>query len=304
MASGELISRARMSWMPILAIFSYELRGLLASWMVRGWFVATALITLLAVASAWAQPDPAPLIAGLLFSYLVFPWFLVVIMLGISPTTGARLDALADGILCRPVTRYEFLLAAWGARVAVVLAVYLVVMVPAITIVTFAKHAAATQPVTFYGAFAALAVVALVLTFLVTLSFLAGTAMRRPLLAAVVLIFVWFPINVVLHTFSLEEFSPISLSQALPTLLRTPWAERDVEAPTELTSEDVEALARQANQFMSILSGGAPQPTRDKNFFDQGNYEDLSLVRVGLGYGVPTLLALALSAAFFCWRDL
>ena len=46
------------------------------------------------------------------------------------------------------------------------------------------------------------------------------------------------------------------------------------------------------------------QLSADENFFDKGNYEDLSLVRVGLGYGIPTLLALALSAAFFCWRDL
>ena len=43
-------------------------------------------------------------------------------VLGISPVTGARLDALADGILSRPVTRYEYLLASWLARVLVVLA--------------------------------------------------------------------------------------------------------------------------------------------------------------------------------------
>ncbi len=290
--------------MPTLAIFTYELKGLLASWLVRGWFIVTALITLLAVAGAWNEADSAPLIATLLFSYLVFPWFLVVIMLGISPTTGTRLDALTDGILCRPVTRYAYLLASWGARVIMVLAVYLAVMVPAITIVTLARRTVGDQPVTLYGAVAALAVVALVLTFLVTLAFLAGTMLRKPLFAVIVLILVWFPVNLVLHAFSLEEFSPISLSQALPTLLRTPWSERDAESPAELTSQDVEALARQANQFMSILSGGAPQPVREKNFFDRGDYQDFSLVRVLLGYGIPTLLALALSIVFFSRRDL
>ena len=70
----------------------------------------------------------------------------------------------------------------------------------------------------------------LVLTFLVTLAFFAGTLLRNALLAAVVLVFVWFPVNLVLHTFSLEEFSPISLSQALPTLLRTSWSRGEAAA--------------------------------------------------------------------------
>jgi hypothetical protein len=65
----------------------------------------------------------------LLFPYLVFPWFLVVMVLGISPVTGSRLDSLSDGILSRPITRYEYLLAAWAARVTAVLAVYLVLKV-------------------------------------------------------------------------------------------------------------------------------------------------------------------------------
>jgi hypothetical protein len=304
MDSVDSISRGRMSWMPTLAIFMYELRGLLTSWLVRGWFIVTALITLLVAAGAWQEADPAPLIAALLFSYLVFPWFLIVIMLGISPTTGNRLDALADGILCRPVTRHEYLLACWGARVAIVLGVYLAVMLPAISVLTFAKRTS-EQPVTFYGATMALGVVALVLTFLVTLSFLAGTAMRRPFVAAMTLVFVWVPLNLVLHAFSLEEFSPISLSQALPTLLRTPWTEvAEEESDSELSTAEMEALARQADQFMSILSGGTPPPSREAGFFEKGDYQDFSVWRVGLGYGIPTLLALVLSAAFFGWRDL
>jgi len=290
--------------MPTLAIFNDELRSLWSSWLVRGWLIVTALFTLLFVAGAWEQADPASLIASLLFSYLVFPWFLVVIMLGISSATSSRLDALSDGILCRPVTRYEYLVASWAARVVAVLSVYLVVMLPTMVVVTFAKRTAVDPPVTIYGALASLAVVALVLTFLVTLSFLAATALRKPLLAALVLVFIWFPVNMVLHVFALEEFSPISLSQALPTLLRTPWHEPEAEAAAKLTDKDMEALARQAGQFMSILSGGTPQPVREENFFERGDYEDFSLVKVSLGYGIPTLLALVLSAAFFCWRDL
>ena len=179
-----------MSWMPTLAIFTYELRGFLASWLVRLWFVATALWIFIARGGKLADRlSPAPLIASLLFSYLVFPWFLVVIMLGISPMTGSRFDALADGILCRPVTRYEYLLASWGARVVVVLAVYLASWCRRSRLLRSAKRPLPDDGVTLYGVLASLGVVALVLTFLVTLSFLAGTLLRRSLLAVVVLIF-------------------------------------------------------------------------------------------------------------------
>ncbi len=290
--------------MPTLAIFTYELRGLLASWLVRLWLVATALLAFFTVAGNWSQQETATLLGMLLMPYLVFPWFLVVVVLGVSPITGARLESLADGILSRPVTRYEYLLASWGARVAVVLAVFLAVMIPAVACVALAKRPVASDSVTFYGVVASLAVVALVLTFLVTLSFLAGTVLHRSFLAVVVLVFVWLPANMVLYTYSLEEFSTASLAQAMPTLLRTSWRPSGNGPATQLTSAESKALARRTDQFISILSGTSPAPASEESFFDKGDYRDMALWRVALGYGIPTCVAWLLSAAFFCWRDL
>jgi hypothetical protein len=125
------------------------------------------------------------------------------------------------------------------------------------------------------------------------------------MLAAVVLIFAWIPVNLVLHTFSLEEFSPISLNQSLPTLLRTPWRQTEANAEVGVNEEDLRAAADQAARFLSVLSGGPPPPSRqESNFYDQGDYEDFSLLRVILGYGIPTLAAVGLATLCFCWRDL
>ncbi|MHB8973852.1 MAG: ABC transporter permease [Pirellulaceae bacterium] len=291
--------------MPTLAILTHELSGLVTSWLVRLWLVAAAMGTFLVVAGSWPRMESAPLIASVLFSFLVFPWFLVVIVLGISPVTGSRLDALADGILSRPVTRHEYLFAALLARVLVVLAVFFLVTLPAIVLIVFAKRPVPADGVTLYGVVTALIIVSLVLTFLVTLAFCAGTLLRNALLAAVVLIFVWFPVNLVLHTFSLEEFSPISLSQALPTLLRTAWSQDAASPEPGLSPTDLAAMARQTNQFLSVLSGGttlASQP--EGSFFEKGDYKDFSVWRVLLGYGLPTLLAFGLSVLLFCRRDL
>jgi ABC-type transport system involved in multi-copper enzyme maturation permease subunit len=292
--------------MPFLAILRYELRSLWTSWLVRIWFIIATLLSLLTLTSAWGTMQSAILIASLLLPFLVFPWFLIAMILGISPVTGSRLDALADGILSRPITRHEFLMACWAARLCAVLAVFVVTTLPYAMIVFFAERSVAGDTVTVYGLITSFALVSLVLTFLVSLGFLAGTLLRRPLVAAVLLILAYFISNAVLDTFALEEFSPISLNRALPTLLRTPWREAKEEQPQGVSAEDMQAMARQASQFLSVLSGGQPPPPPDEppNFFERSNYEDFSLLRVVLGYGIPTLAALGLATICFCWRDI
>ncbi len=288
--------------MPLQAIMAYELSGLWKSWLIRSWFIATMLVTFLIVATNWAHTPTAPLIAILLFPYLVFPWFLVVLLLGLNPVTGSRLEALSDGILSRPVTRTEYLLASWAARVTAALAVLFTVILPAVLIVALAdRPSAGHDPVTLYGVLASLAVVAMVLTFLVSLGFFAGTAFRSSLFAAAALILIWMPVNLVLHTFSLEEFSPISLNQALPTLLRTPWHEDESISLGKASREDMQAAA----DFFSALVGGSSAVTKkDPKFYEKGDYKDFSLFRVMMGYGIPTLAALACTTLLFYRRDL
>jgi hypothetical protein len=224
MASTGSTSDFLLRWMPAGAIFQHELDGLWTSWLVRSWLAATAVLTLLIVSTNWGTTQTAPMLQAVLFPYLVLPWFLVAMVLGISPVTGSRLDSLSDGILSRPITRYEYLLASWAARVVTVLAVYLAVIVPVVLLAMFAKRNVAEDQVTTYGLLATLTVVGLIQTFLVTLGFLMGTLLRRPMLAAVVLVLTWLPVNSVLSIFDLAQFSAFSMCQAVPTLLRTPWS--------------------------------------------------------------------------------
>jgi hypothetical protein len=220
--------------------------------------LATALLAFFQTASNWERFQTAPLIALLLFPYLIFPWSLVVMVLSVSPVSGARADATADGILSRPVTRYAYLLAAWAARVVLVLGVFLTVMVPAIAVAALPERSPAEDTVTLYGIAASVTVVALVLTFLVSIGFFLGTLLRNTLL---VLVFLWFPVNLLFNMFSLEELSPISLTQALPTLLRQPWreVERDEPAP------DMDMAFRDAVRFFSTLGGGSTEE-RERGF--------------------------------------
>jgi ABC-type transport system involved in multi-copper enzyme maturation permease subunit len=304
MDSSDKTSKLGTRMMPYLAILQHDLRALRASRLVRLWLAATAVLTLMLALANWSQFQNAPLIASLLFPYLVFPWFFVVVVLGVSPVSGSRAEALADGILSRPVGRCEYLLAAWSARVVIVWGVYLVVVVPVIVLVTLARRPVPEDTVTIYGIVTALGVVGLVLTFLVSLGFLMGTLLRKPLLAVVVLIFIWYPISLILSVFSLEEFSPISLVQALPTQLRQPWREAEGDSKVDTIEEDMNAFSSLSN-FFSVLSGTEPKPkAANPEFFESKEFEDFSLGWVILGYGLPTLVAVILATLSFYWRDL
>ncbi|MCU0917505.1 MAG: hypothetical protein MUC88_23515 [Planctomycetes bacterium] len=112
---------------------------------------------------------------------------------------------------------------------------------------------------TFFGIVSVVAMVGLVLAFLVSLGFLAGTVLRKPLLAAVVLLFLWYPVGIVLNDFSLEEFSPISLSRAMSTQLRRPWRAADAKLTTD-AAPNTDALAEELNHFLHVFSAPPREP--------------------------------------------
>ncbi|MGO8746168.1 MAG: ABC transporter permease subunit [Thermoguttaceae bacterium] len=290
--------------MPFLAILRHDLRSLWQSWLARLWLAASALLTLLLVLTEWREFPIAPLIGSLLVPYLVFPWFLVVMVLGVNPVSGSRADSLADGFLSRPITRHEYLLAVWASRVVLVLSAYLVVIVPAVACVTLAKRPAATDTVTIYGVIAALAVVGLVLIFQVSLSFLFGTLLRKPLLAIVILLFLWYPANILMSAFKMEALSPLSLARAMPALLRQPWSKAERTADSAITDVQDERFRAQAEEFLSVLSGAQPPKPAKEGFFVGADYKDISPLRVALGYGLPTLAAVGGAVLIFSRRDL
>jgi ABC-type transport system involved in multi-copper enzyme maturation permease subunit len=291
--------------MPYLAVLQHDLMILWASRLVRLWLGATVVLTLLLMAGNWTRFQSGPLIASLLFPYLVFPWFFVVVALGVGPVSGSRTDVVADGILSRPVSRSAYLLATWSARVVLIWAVYLVVMVPAVIVVTLAKRPVPDDTVTLYGIVSAMGVVGLVLTFLTSLAFLAGTLLRGPLLALVVLVFLWYPVGLILSVFSLEEFSPISLSRAISTQLRQTLRTPEARADGNARVEETPVLPEGVEHFLNVFAGAPSAPAAAKtDFFESEAFHDFSLLRVVLGYGAPTVAAVILALLCFCRRDL
>jgi len=293
--------------MPFMAMLRHDCRALCASWLVRAWLIGSAVLTLLIASSNWTASTTPILVSAILFPYLVLPWPLVVMILSVSPVSGARAEMIADGFLSRPITRYEYVLATFVARAAVVLAIYLVVVVPATAISALARRPVMEEPIGFYGAACAIGVVGLVQIFLVAMGFFLGTITRSQWLALAVLLVLWFPVNLILNTFALEEFSPISLSRAMPELLRQTWSAAEKE-PDE-TRVDLSELARGASSLLSLFGGPeaggeAREPAQEKGYFETDEFRDTRVGRIVAGYGIPTVIAVLLATVAFCLRDL
>lgn len=287
--------------MPTAAMVAHDLKTLSRSWLIRLWVIAAVAMTVLIVLTNWQRLPDSVLISAVLFPFLVFPWYFVVIALGIYPVAGGRIEQVADGILCRPVTRHEFLLAAWLARVILVVGVVLTITTVTSAVVILADRPPAPDGVTMYGLVTGAAVVSVVLVALVSLGFFFGTLLKNTLLALLVMLFVWYPINLVLNTFHLEEISPISLNQALPTMLRATWSTENDDAidPSELAE-----LQQQAQAFLQALSGQQPPPRRRDFFGHEDLYRDTVLWRVFLGYGLPIVVTMTLAVWKFRREDL
>jgi hypothetical protein len=91
----------------------------------------------------------------------------------------------------------------------------------------------------------------------------------------------------------------------MSTQLRQPWRAAGASSKGKASAQDIEALARQMDHFLSVFSNGQSRPAAAKpDFFESGRFGDFSLLRVVLGYGVLTLLAVALALVFFQRRDL
>jgi hypothetical protein len=146
----KLHSRLRQWLLPFAAVFGADLAALARSWMLRVWLMLTALIALVAILdhasphyTTAAQPGTvlaavlhpidttsgaAHTLGELLKCYVVV-WLTFVIVL-CGGAISSELGVVADSVLSRGISRWQYFLGKWLSRLAAMLGVFLVVMAP------------------------------------------------------------------------------------------------------------------------------------------------------------------------------
>lgn len=207
--------------MPYLALLEADLTSMVRSWVVRIWLVLTALQALVMTVNAVTEGLAAETFAGLLATFpLIWSTFAIVVSAGaISSEAGV----VADSVLSKAVTRYEYVLAKMTSRLITVLGVYLLVILPSAYVIL----RNAQDELTGAGVAWALVIVGMTLVLLTSLGVTFSTIFNRTLVAVVAAWFLWYVAGAIFGLVGVEYLSPLLIIDSLPGMVQGDYAVSD-----------------------------------------------------------------------------
>jgi ABC-2 type transport system permease protein len=209
--------------MPYQAILEADLIGRIRSWVVRIWLVLMAFQAFFTVAGALTEEEAiaSEAIAGLLGTFpLVWSVFVIIIS---SSAVSSEAGVVADSVLSKAVTRYEYILAKFSSRLFTVIGLYLIVVLPAVFIISnntddALSNAGLTWGVTLIGLF---------LVLLTSLAVTFSTLFNRTMVAVVIVWFLWYGAGIILALVGAEYLSPVTIIETLPAMLQGDYDSAD-----------------------------------------------------------------------------
>lgn len=171
-------------WLPYWAVFQYDVGQTLRSWVYRIWVLAVLLATIGFLLYRVGLTQEAGLVqhASKVFSHLLQGTVLGSIAFVVVLTAGciaSERGTLADSVLSRGISRYQYFLGKWHARLASVLGAYLILSLLALVGSLVFVH----EDVTVDGSLIALATVGALLGAVVTAGVAVSAVSNNTLLA-------------------------------------------------------------------------------------------------------------------------
>lgn len=156
-------------WLPYWAVFQYDLHSTLQSWVYRFWVLASvlagvgySLYRLGVYREAHIVQEASVVISDLLrWTVLGSVTLIVVLTAGCIST---ERGTMADSVLSRGISRYQYFLGKWHARLVAVVGTYLVMALAALLDGVFLLH----EDLSLTGSLMALVTVAALLAAVVT----------------------------------------------------------------------------------------------------------------------------------------
>jgi len=208
--------------MTYLALLEADLISTARSWVVRIWLGLTAVLALITILTAPSDGVPASeALANLLATYpLIWSTFAIVVSGG---AVSSEAGVVADSILSKAVTRYEYILAKMTSRLITVLGLYLIVVLPSAYIIP--RYA--QDDLTGVGVAWAILLIGMMLVLLTNLGVTFSTLFNRTLVAVVVVWLLWYAASAIVALLEVEYLSPVSIIEGLPAVLRGDYAVAD-----------------------------------------------------------------------------
>jgi ABC-type transport system involved in multi-copper enzyme maturation permease subunit len=156
-------------WLPYWAVFQADVHQALHSWVYRVWVLVCVLSTVgyllyrYALAHEAGIIQPASRLISDLLRWTVFGSAALIVVLTAGSISSER-GTMADSVLSRGISRYQYFLGKWHARLVTVLGTYLALGLAALVSSLFLLH----EDLSLTGSLAALATVAAILAAIIT----------------------------------------------------------------------------------------------------------------------------------------
>jgi hypothetical protein len=197
------------------ALGKAELVAISRSWLVRIWLGLAIVYMLFPILGASAREELlSDVVGGWLILYFL-PSAIVVAVFGAGAIT-SDVEAAADSILTRAVTRLDYVVAKLVSRGVVVILIHLMATLP----MMFLSARWGIDDSTTAGLLGASLMTGVMLVFLTALGVFTGTVLRN-LAAAVVVIMIAFVAEGLIFGFlEIRAFSPTHILDDLPEVIR------------------------------------------------------------------------------------
>jgi hypothetical protein len=207
--------------LPYWAVFQADLHLTLQSWVYRGWVllsVLTAVGYLIYRVGVYREAGivqhASALISDLLRWCTLGSVTLIVVLAGGSIT--AERGTMADSVLSRGISRYQYFLGKWHARLVLVLGTFLVMGLLALSASFFLLH----EDLHLLGSLMALITVAAILAAVVSCGVTVSAMFNSTLVAIAVLWITLYGAGFALSLLPFHYLSPYRALNSLPTILR------------------------------------------------------------------------------------
>jgi ABC-2 type transport system permease protein len=208
-------------WLPYWAVLQTDVRQTLRSWVYRLWLLVSIgaaagyLLYRLGLYREAGLVQPAANLVGELLRWALFGSGALVVVLTVGAIASER-GTLADSVLSRGISRYQYFLAKWHARLAVVLGTFLLLGGAVLGCSQCLLHDDLSLP----GSLLALAVVAAVLAAVVSGGVSVGALTGSSLLGVALLWGLMYGGGLLMSLLPPSVPSPERLLARLPHVLR------------------------------------------------------------------------------------
>jgi ABC-2 type transport system permease protein len=208
-------------WLPYWAVFQADVRQTMSSWVYRVWVLVSVLAALgylLYKVGVYREAkiiqSASELISDLLRWTVLGSVTLIIFLTGAS--ISSERGTMADSVLSRGISRYQYFLGKWHARLVAVLGTYLVLAAVALTAAFLLLH----EDLSLFGSLVALGAVAAILATVVTCGVTVSAVSHSSVLAIAVLWVGLYGIGFALSLLPSSYPAPDRVLAGLPAIVR------------------------------------------------------------------------------------